>query len=209
MTDWAQLYRDHVDAVAAMATDLTDDDLATTVPASPAWTVHHVVAHLAGCPADMISGRMDGAPTSAWSDRHVGERVGLPVADLVAEIRGNTDALIATFDGNDRPAPVWDMAVHHADLHEALGRGALAAPLWEPVLAGAAPYRLGEQPVTVRAGDATYGGGGPELDVAPYELFRTLFSRRSRTQIAAWAGDSLDPDEVCIFGARDDDQPVP
>ena len=42
-----------------------------------------------------------------------------------------------------------------------------------------------------------------------YELFRTLFSRRSRSQIASWAGDALDPDEICVFGARDDDQPVP
>ena len=72
-----------------------------------------------------------------------------------------------------------------------------------------APYKLAEQPVTVRAGDATYGGGGPEVDVPPYELFRALFSRRSRSQIAVWAGDALDPDQVCVFGARDDDQPVP
>ena len=45
--------------------------------------------------------------------------------------------------------------------------------------------------------------------VPPYELFRALFSRRSRGQIAAWAGDAVDPDQVCVFGARDDDQPVP
>ena len=59
------------------------------------------------------------------------------------------------------------------------------------------------------AGDAAYGGGGPEVTVPPYELFRALFSRRSRGQIAAWAGDAVDPDQVCVFGARDDDQPVP
>jgi hypothetical protein len=69
--------------------------------------------------------------------------------------------------------------------------------------------KLSEQPVTIRVGDATYGGGGPEVDVPPYELFRAIFSRRSRSQIAAWAGDSVDPDQICIFGARDDDQPVP
>jgi hypothetical protein len=114
MTDWAQLYRDHVDAVGAMAADLTDDELATTVPGTPAWTVRDVIAHLAGCPADMISGRMDGAPTPAWTERHVGERTGLPVADLVAEMRDTSDDLIATFDGVDRPAPVWNIAVHHA-----------------------------------------------------------------------------------------------
>jgi hypothetical protein len=45
--------------------------------------------------------------------------------------------------------------------------------------------------------------------VPPYELSRAIFSRRSRSQIAAWAGDSVDPDQICIFGARDDDQSVP
>ena len=179
------------------------------MPATPAWTVHDVIAHLAGCPADMISGRMDGAPSPAWSERHVGERAGLPVADLVAEIRDSTDALIATFEGVDRPAPVWNIAVHHADLHEALGRGELAAPLWQPVLEGAGPVKLGEQPVTVHAGDATYGGGGPEVDVPPYELFRALFSRRSRVARSPPGQATVDPDQICVFGARDDDQPVP
>jgi len=209
MTDWAQLYRDHVDAVAAMATHLTDDELATMVPATPRWTVQDVVAHLAGGSADIINGRMDGAPSPQWTDRHVSERIGLPVADLIAEIRAGTDALLAAIEGVDRPAPIWNIAVHHADLHEALGRGEMAAPMWQPVLDGVAPYKLGEQAVTVYAGDAAYGGGGPEVTVPPYELFRALFSRRSRGQIAAWAGGAVDPDQVCVFGARDDDQPVP
>lgn len=209
MTDWAQLYRDHVDAVGALASDLTDDELASVVPATPAWTVREVIAHMAGGPADILSGRMDGAPSPQWSDRHVSERIGLPVDALVAELRANVDAMAASVEGTDRPATVWDIAVHHADLHEALGRGEMAAPMWEPVLAGVAPYKLGEQAVTVYAGDAAYGGGGPEVTVAPYELFRALFSRRSRRQIAAWAGKAVDPDQVCVFGARDDDQPVP
>jgi uncharacterized protein (TIGR03083 family) len=208
-TDWAQLYRDHVDAVAALAADLADDELDTMVPATPRWTVRDVIAHLAGGPADIVSGRMDGATSPRWSDRHVTERIGLPVADLVDEIRRNADALVEAVEGVDRPAPIWDIAVHHADLHEALGRGEMAPPLWQPVLDGAAPYRLAEQPITVYAGDAAYGAGGPEAIVPPYELFRALFSRRSRSQIAAWAGDALDPEQVCVFGARDDDQPVP
>ena len=49
MTDWAQLYQDNVAAVTALATDLDDDELATTVPATPAWTVRDVIAHMAGC----------------------------------------------------------------------------------------------------------------------------------------------------------------
>ncbi len=47
--------------------------------------------------------------------------------------------------------------------------------------------------------------------MAPYELFRAVFSRRSRAQMAGW-GTALtaeELDDVGIFGPRDDDQPVP
>jgi uncharacterized protein (TIGR03083 family) len=214
MADWAQLYRDHVVAVTALADDLTDDDLATTVPATPAWTVRDVIAHLAGCPADIVTGRMDGAPTPEWTARHVSERIGLTVADLVAEIHEHQEALIAAVADRPRPAPIWDIAVHHADLQEALGRGELPLALWRPVLDAAAQMMLGERPVTVRtdpddAGYGAVGTGSSVLTVPAYELWRALFSRRSRRQIAAWAGHALSADDICVFGPRDDDQPVP
>jgi hypothetical protein len=70
--------------------------------------------------------------------------------------------------------------------------------MWRPVLDGVAPMKFG----------AT--GGVPE-EVDAYELFRALFSRRSRTQMQAWglplSAEQLD--ELCIFGPREDDQPVP
>jgi len=47
--------------------------------------------------------------------------------------------------------------------------------------------------------------------VPPYELFRASFSRRSRGQMLGW-GTALtaeELDQVCIFGPREDDQPVP
>jgi hypothetical protein len=209
MTDWAQLYRDNLAAVTALANDLTDDELATTVPATPAWTVRDVIAHLAGCPADVITGRMDGAPAPEWTARAVSERTGLTVTDLVEEMHKNADPLIDALADNERPAPIWDIAVHHADLHEALGKKELPRQLWQPVLDAVAPRMLGERPVTVRTGADEYGAGGSELAVPAYELFRTLFSRRSRDQISSWAGEALSPDEICIFGARDDDQPGP
>lgn len=196
-TTWADLYRENVAAVIALAGDLDDDQLATTVPASPAWTVRDVLAHLAGGPADVASGRMDGAPGPEWTARHVGERRGLAVDDLTAEMRANEDAIAESTVDNPRPAIVWDIAVHHADLHEALGLGIPPERLWTPVLGAAVAMKLA----------AT---GMPE-QVEPYELFRALFSRRSRTQMQAWglplSAEQLD--DLCIFGPREDDQPVP
>ncbi|GAA5155714.1 hypothetical protein GCM10023340_41710 [Nocardioides marinquilinus] len=193
MTDWGALYRDHVSAIAALAGDLDDEQLTMTVPASPAWTVRDVLAHLAGGPADAVTGRMDGAPSPEWTARHVAERTHLPVPELVAELETNRDVTAERAAEAQTPAVVWDIAVHHADLHEALGRGRLSDHLWRPIVDELGPQRT------------------PDLVgvLEPYELFRALFSRRSRTQLddAGVPGDRVDA--VGIFGPRDDDQPVP
>lgn len=198
MSDWAEVYRSTVDAVTALAEGLSIEQLSLRVPATPDWDVHDVLAHLAGSPADALSGRMDGAPSDDWTRRHVAERSARTRSDLVAEIRGSVDGVVASLDGNERPALVWNAVVHHADLHEALGKGAPPDRYWRPVLEAVAPRALGEHP------DAVSG-------VPDYELFRAFFSRRSRAQMAAW-GTPLSPDALdamCLFGPRDDDQPVP
>ncbi len=56
-----------------------------------------------------------------------------------------------------------------------------------------------------------FGADGVPDDVDDYELFRAVFSRRSRSQMQAW-GLSRSPEQLdglCIFGPREDDQPVP
>ena len=195
MTDWGALYRDHVAALSALAPDLTDEQLATTVPGTPSWTVHQVLAHLAGGASDAVTGRMDNAPRPEWSARHVGERRRLPVSDLIGELQSHTDAVVDMVADNPRPALVWDIAVHHADLHEALGLPRVPDHLWLPIVEALGP-RLAP---------------GLAERVPPYELFRAAFSRRSRAQMQAW-GTDLSPhqlDDMCIFGPREDDQPVP
>jgi len=196
MTDWAEVYRANVDAVCALARTLDAEQLSRVVPATPDWTVHDVLAHLAGSPADLLAGRMDGAPSAAWTARHVDERAARSVDELVTEIQGSVDAVIATLEGNDSPALVWNCAVHHADLHEALGKGAPPEAMWRPVLEAIAPRMLGESAEAVD-------------EVPDYELFRAFFSRRSRSQMTGW-GTTRYPaqlDALCSFGPRDDDQP--
>jgi uncharacterized protein (TIGR03083 family) len=197
MTDWAALYRANIDAVTALAEGLDPEQLTTRVPATPEWSVREVLAHLAGSPSDALSGRMDGAPGPEWTSRHVAERSERTTEELVAEIRGVVDDVVTTLEGNDRPALVWNVAVHHADLHEALALGAPPEQMWRPVVDAMRPS-LGEN------ADAF-------AEVSDYELFRALFSRRSRAQTASW-GTGLDQetlDAISIFGPRDDDQPVP
>ena len=211
MTTMPELYAECVEAVASLAGSLSEEDLARPVPATPDWTVHHVLAHLAGCGSDNANGRMDGAPAPSWSHRHVGERIDRTPAELVAELRTNSPAVQASAHDNPRPALVWDISVHLADLHEALDHGRPDEELWHPVLAMAAPWKLGALRATVRAGDDAWGSG-PDVEVDPYELFRALFSRRSRAQMQAWGAPELSDvqlDELPVFGPRDDDQPQP
>jgi hypothetical protein len=195
MTDWGELYREHVAALSQLAPTLTDEQLATNVPGTPAWTVLEVYAHLAGGASDAVTGRMDGAPSPEWTSRHVNERVPLPVAELVVELQSHQDAIAELALDGSRPAIVWNIVVHHADLHEALGFPMLAEPRWLPVL------------------DAMKARLDPALvdSVPAYELFRGVFSRRSRSQMQGWgtplSAEALD--EICIFGPREDDQPVP
>lgn len=209
MTDWGSLYAEHVAALEALAWSLDEDVLAGPVPGTPLWSVSDVFRHLAGVAADTVNGDTDGAPGPAWTENQVTSRAGVSATDAVTELRGHVGEVVALVEDNPAPAVVWDVVVHHADLHEALGRPRMAEHLWQPVLDAVAPRVLGRKQVTVSTGDAVYGGGGEPVVADPYELFRTLFSRRSRGQIEAWAGDALDPDEICIFGAREDDQPVP
>ncbi|RLV47886.1 hypothetical protein D9V37_17380 [Nocardioides mangrovicus] len=195
-TEWGDLYRTHVEAVSALAPGLGEAELATTVPATPQWTVHDVLRHMAGVPADVLAERTDGIPGPEWTQRAVDERRGAGIEELLAELNANTDAVAASLVDNPSPAIVWDIAVHHTDLHEALGKGRPPAAYWQPIV------------------DALRSKVPADVEADDYELFRGLFSRRSRSQMQAWGrGQGRAPaerlDEMCIFGPREDDQPIP
>lgn len=197
MTSWGTVYRDNAAAILQLAPTLSADQLDAYVPATPGWTTRDVIAHLAGGPADALTGRMDGAPSAAWTARHVAERADRSLQEVLDEFAANIEPAAAAFGDSPRPALVWDLAVHHADLHEALGLGRPPDQLWLPV---------------AEAIVATFGDRATALSaVDRYELFRAAFSRRSQAQMQAW-GTALDPealDGLCIFGPRTDDQPIP
>jgi mono/diheme cytochrome c family protein len=195
VTDFGALYREHVAHVSAMAGELSEEQLALVVPATPLWTVRQVLCHMAGGADDQLTGRMDGAPSPDWTARHVRERVDLPVPEVIGELQANQESVAASLEGSPFPAAAFDISVHHADLHEALGPSRLADHLWLPVLDAMRP-RL-----------------DPSLfeSASDYEVYRGAFSRRSRAQMQAW-GTTLSADELdgmTIFGPREDDQPIP
>lgn len=211
-----QLYGQCLDDLITTVSTLDDEQLHTKVPATPRWDVRTVIAHLAGVGFDTLSGRLDGAAGPGWTARHVAERSASPLAHLLDELRSNQPRIAELADQLERAAMVWDISVHLTDVHEALGLPGPAESAWLPVLEDVAPSRLADLPVSVhadsQAGPRTWGRGGQSVELSAYELFRALFSRRSMAQMRVWGRPALDDDSLaglCVFGPREDDQPVP
>jgi uncharacterized protein (TIGR03083 family) len=117
-------------ALLALLRTLPPDVLERVVPATPAWRVRDVVAHMTGIAADLNAMRFgDDMDVDAWTAAQVDARRDLPFADVVAEW--------------DREAPRFadglrllgyevgshflaDLLEHSADVDHALGRRASA-----------------------------------------------------------------------------------
>ena len=65
--DIARHYLAAHDRLVRLATSLTDEQASTSVVATPGWTVHDVLAHLAGITTDALSGRLQGMPTDDFT----------------------------------------------------------------------------------------------------------------------------------------------
>lgn len=219
------LYRDTRTRVTAVAAALDDHQLRGRVPATPEWTVREVLAHVVGGAVDAVNGRVDGAGSDDWTRRHVAERRDSPVPELLAEWEHAGPLVEASLVGKRFTGPnlAADLSCHEGDLREALGLGQVERQHWEqPFLevtmnllrmrlrGGSGLIIIDEQ------GREWHCGTGEPVTVLRadgYELWRAMFSRRSRRQIAAWEWTPAATTEMVegfgVFGPRDDDQPIP
>lgn len=186
------------------------------VPACPAWSAHQLLAHLVGLAHDLADGNLDGWATARWTAGQV-ERFGTDdVETLVRSWAGLEPRLADLPPFGSVPAAAFafgDAVVHEADLLGALEPGAhvpeqpvamaIAAGVgrWRAVLAatdlpslhlvvpGLRDWWLGDRadPAAVRVG------------ADRYEVFRALYGRRSRDQVAAWSWSS-EPDPYLDAG---------
>jgi uncharacterized protein (TIGR03083 family) len=204
--DPARLYdalrRSFVASVGAMS----QGQLATRVPASPAWRVVDVLAHVVGITADLNHGRFGQRMTAdEWTAAQVETRRGRTVDELAAE----WDAESPTFVGGLRALGysigahyLADLLSHVADVRHALG---MPRPPDDETLLVATDFYLerfdealrdadrGAVIITTGEGSFTTGDGDVVAEVhAPrYEAFRALAGRRSERQIRDfdWRGD--------------------
>ncbi|WP_395309196.1 maleylpyruvate isomerase N-terminal domain-containing protein [Mycobacterium sp. AMU20-3851] len=216
-------YRHARHRVATLASTLGTDQLRSTVPATPGWTVHQLVAHLVGGAADAAAGRTDDAGSDHWTARHVAERRHTPICDLLVEWHQVGPIVESQLSGVQFTGPnlAADLICHEADLHEALGLPIVDRTHWQDPFLDTMMRLLIRRLTPIASikirdehGDEWHcGSDSPAMTLHAdgYEMLRAMFSRRSRRQIAAWQWSAAPPppviDSFGIFGPRDDDQP--
>ncbi len=220
----AAAYEDGLRRLVTLVDDLPDRDLASRVPACPLWSVRDLVAHLTGVAEDSLHGRFFDGAVGAWADPalavrreawtagQVEARRDLDRDRLVAELERHGQALVRALRRGDSAAtdvptwmigaPVADLAVHLADLREALGlppetetlvgtHGFAGYRAWlgdRLTARGLAPLRLADptdpSSAWVLGGDADPGAC---LEADAYELFRAISGRRRLEDVRSWS----------------------
>lgn len=183
--DLGAIYRASRLRVADLVSETPPD---RAVPATPAWNVHDVVAHLYGVMSDITSGNLDGVATDPWTAAQVERGRDKSIAQVVEEwarAAPGFEAFLSSPPGSNAAAAVMDVHCHETDLRTALG---LAPELSDEVVAWLGQSMLDGFRAQVAA------AGLPEVTVeAPhFEMFRGRLGRRTRAQVSAF-GWSADP----------------
>ena len=203
MGQLGDLYRDGRERFIGV---VSDADPGTPVPACPGWTVKDVLAHVAGIPADILAGRLDGVATDPWTAAQVDARRDSSIADIAAEWHetgAQVDTMVDSF-GPTGAQLLFDLTTHELDVRAAVGASFPdALPVYDValdfVMHNLAAGVVGDGgPLRIDADDASWslgGDGAPKatLTTTKRELIRAVAGRRSRAQITAmdWNGDPM------------------
>ncbi len=202
--DCGEIYERTRRSLITLLRSCNAEQLATTVPETPAWSVHDVVSHLVGIAADLNAQEFGGDPDS-WTDAQVRSRGRRSLDELADEWDREAPQFedgLRLFGYDLGSHFVGDLLQHVGDLRHALG---LARPDDDETLAVALDSYLvtfeksleGAAVGAVDVGDGrdhwTVGSSPVIASVTAdrYELFRTLGGRRSVGQMRAlaWRGE--------------------
>jgi uncharacterized protein (TIGR03083 family) len=217
--DAADVYRWHRERLLRLAPELTDEQLDTTVPACPAWTVRELYAHLAAGSTEVLSGALTEMPTPEHTQRQVDERSDHSLSEVCDEWETNgpkMDELLRAVPIKEAALDAWS---HYNDIRGALGlprdgdEAVLSFALG--VLASGRRRRWPELGLpTLRVVGSQrewlFGDGEPAATVAAddYELARLFIGRRSPAQLRAidWQGDPTPfVGHLSVFPVPEDD----
>jgi len=196
-----QLYADSQRRIADLVAPLSAAELTQVTTACPSWTIHDVLAHLAGESTFFVGQSTDPTELASkpgsepWTSAQVAARQDRSVAELLAEWESRVPVLVQI----PLTSGSWFPMLHDALSHEADIRGAIGAPRISPdILAAAWPLLapvlerrlsvfgtvrldLDEQPTLI-------GSGDPDVivETSQYDFWRSYFGRRSVRQIESW-----------------------
>lgn len=190
VTEWTGAQQRVIGLVGAA----TSAAVESRVPACPDWTVRDLLSHMVGIGADVVAGREPDDHNEQWTAAQVDARRDRDVAELIAEWRGLTDAMVAHLRASgDRP--INDITIHEQDLRGALRiRGATDTAAAHHVRDRFAA-RLGDRvtglpTLALRGTDWRWRSSDDEPTVvvaaSDADLARALVSRRSAAQLRAW-----------------------
>ena len=215
MPDYGTTYRESMGRIMALVNNQNVD---TSVPACPGWTVKDVVAHLCGAIRDIAKGDTDDAGSEAWTARQVEAYRHRSLTDIGAEwhLRANSSPWAFQTFGQVMMA---DIISHEFDIRGALGntqgRDMPAVTSAALFYLNALDYVFKEDsvlPLRILTEDKALelGEGEPQasVEMSWWEAMRVSSGRRSREQVRAltWTGDPKTwLDHLFIFDPRDRD----
>lgn len=210
--DHIAIYRGIRGRISELVRDLDADTLARTAPATPAWSVQDVVAHLAGAVTDIVSGNLDGVATDAWTQAQVEQRRGVAVADLLEEWDRGAAVVEPTIDGFPpimRAMFLTDAVTHEHDIRHAIGApgardsDAIAFSYGRAIGSiGSARGESGAVRIMHDAGEDLVGEGDTTatLRTSRFEVVRAAVGRRSLDEIVAWDWDGEPTPDAFVLG---------
>lgn len=213
--DSAAAYEQVRERMTALLRQADPEQLSRQVPACPDWTVHDLLAHVAGLAVDVAAGRIEGAGSDPWTAAQVTARRSASRDELLAEWSAvPMTATLLGMDAMQAAQVVFDVTTHEHDLRGALGLpgerdsgGIEVGWTWATTVLGMLRDGYGEGAVVLSTpdGSTTCGASAPTSGVTAdrFELFRAMTGRRSSEQVASWewTGEPA-VERLCLLPAR-------
>jgi uncharacterized protein (TIGR03083 family) len=186
------------------------EQASTMVPTCPEWSVHDVVAHLAGGADDALSGNLEGLGTDEWTAAQVEARRETSTADVLTEWNTKAPVLERFLDpaGMLGRQAVADVVSHEHDIRTALSTpGARDSDALRIGLGFAATQLIGSATrhgVSLRLRSTEgleFGTVDPDatLTASSFELLRAATGRRSVEQLREMDWDGNVEDVIPAF----------
>jgi hypothetical protein len=210
--DYASAYHDLRVGLMDVLRDADSAALDAVAPATPAWRVRDVAAHMAGVCDDVANGNINGVGSDSWTDTQVAKRRDWAIEKVLDDWDEHASKIEPNM--NDLAPAIGQMladaATHEQDILGALGapgrRDSAAGVIgveWALDILGAriAHQGLGTLRIEHEAGVKEIGKGEPvtNLRASRFELGRAMTGRRSVAQMRAldWDG-PFDPEELVL-----------